>query len=313
MLAALTALVLTVAPDAGVPEWPPTYPQLPKLAKAMEPHVQSPWVKAWLGEVGALTHVESTKWFCAKDKQRCETERPDGGTDWVERTADDEYLYARVTDPIGYARAFDVLAAHGFSPSGKKVLDFGYGNLGQLLMLARLGAEVHGVEVDALLPLAAKSRTGAQGTGSLTLHHGYFASDARLVSELGGGYALWMSKNTLKRGYVHPTEPAGAKAQIELGLDDARLLKLVHSQLAKGGLFFVYNISPAQAVPYKPMADGHCPWTKAQLEAAGFEVLAYDVSDDAKVREMGRALEWAEPGEDLEKTLFAWFTLAKKR
>ncbi|MFO0596580.1 MAG: hypothetical protein U0228_14790 [Myxococcaceae bacterium] len=171
MLSLLAALLVTASPDAGpvdagVLEDPPTFPMLPKLAKAMEPKVKAKWVKDWLGQVGSLQHVEPATFFCTKDKQRCERARPDAGADWVERVADDEFVYARVTDPIAYARPFDLLAEKGFSPQGKKVLDFGYGNLGQLAMLARLGADVHGVEVDALLPASTAKVTGKIGTGS---------------------------------------------------------------------------------------------------------------------------------------------------
>jgi len=312
MLLGLTLVTALAATDAGIPEEPPTFPMLPKMAKAMEPQVNAPWVKSWLREVKSLPSVKPTTWFCTKDQQRCEPTRPDGGADWLERAVDDEYVYARITDPIAYARPFEILAKNGFNPTGKKVLDFGYGNLGQLVMLARLGVDVHGIEIDALLPLATKAVTGKQGKGNVTLHHGFFASDQKLVSEVGGGYALWMSKNTLKRGYVHPAEPKDAKAQLDLGLDDAALLKLIHSQLALGGYFFIYNIAPAQAEPYKPMADGRCPFTKEALTAAGFEVIAFDVDDSKAVRDMARALEWAAPGEDLEKTLFATFTLARR-
>ena len=68
---------------------------------------------------------------------------------------------------------------------------------------------------------SALGKVGAKG--SLTLHHGFFPGDQRLVAEVDGGYALWLSKNTMKRGYVHPTAPPGAKPQIDLG-DDAKLL-----------------------------------------------------------------------------------------
>lgn len=306
MTALLIAALLASTPDAGTPE---TLPELRRIAKKLEPQLTSPWVKQWLANVEQLKPVKPTTWWCSKDKQTC-TSKKDPAL--VERVADDEFVYARITDPIGYGRAYEILASHGFSPSGKRVLDFGYGNVGQLLMLARLGAEVHGLEVDALLPLATKQLVGRVGTGSLTLHHGFFASDRKLVQELGGGFDLWMSKNTLKHGYVHPSEPTDAKAQIDLGLEDAQVLALIFKQLAPGGFLFIYNIAPAQTSPYKPMADGRSPFVKEALIAAGFEVIAFDVDDSPKVREQGRALEWAEPGEDLEKTLFATYLLARK-
>ncbi len=311
LLSLCVVTLLGATPDAGAPP-PEILPEFRRLSKALAPEIQAPWVKRWLANVNTLQPVKPSTWFCTKDRQSCLPQPPlDAG--FEPRVADDAYVYARITDPLGYARPFEVLAAAGFEPAGKKVLDFGYGNLGQLLMLARLGVEVHGVEIDSLLPLVTKGLVGKVGAkGHLTLHHGFFASDAKLVKELGGGFDLWLSKNTLKRGYVHPAEPKDAKAQIELGLDDAKLLSLVFSELKPGGFFFIYNLAPAQADPYKPMADGRCPFTKDALVAAGFEVLAYDVDDSVKARELGRALEWNADGEDLEKTLFATYMLARR-
>jgi hypothetical protein len=238
----------------------------------------------------------------------------------VERIVDDDYVYARIADPLGYTRPLDVLAARGFSPKGRRVLDFGYGNAGQLVMLASLGADVTGVEVDALLPLALAPLVGpVQGGGRLRVLNGFFPKDAGLVKELGRGYDLFLSKNTLKRGYVHPAQPVSDRQRIDLGVSDLEFVKRVAALLRPGGLFVIYNLSPGQAPagqPYKPMADGQCPFSRQTLEAAGFEVLALDTVDDAPARSMGRALGWdQEPGApwDLEADLFAWFTIARRR
>ncbi len=204
----MNALILTLlaaAPDAGTP--PPVLPEFRRLAVALDPMLESPWVKEWLSGVNELKPVKTATWYCTKDKQTCAAKDPKDPA-YSARVVDDEYVYARITDPLGYARAFEVLAAAGFEPKGKKVLDFGYGNIGQLLMLAKLGVEVHGIEVDALIPLVTKPVIG-----KVKLHHGYFASDAKLVKDAGTGFDLFISKNTMKRGYVHPAEPKDAKAQ----------------------------------------------------------------------------------------------------
>lgn len=307
---ALLLTLLAATPDAGTPP-PPVLPELRRLAVKLDPMIESPWVKEWLHQLGQLQSVKPVTWWCTKDKQRCVAKDPKDAA-YSARVADDEYVYARIADPLGYARPLDVLAAAGFEPKGKKVLDFGYGNISQLLMLSKLGVEVHGVEIDSLIPLATRAVVG-----QVKLHHGFFASDAKLVKELGGGYDLFLSKNTLKRGYVHPAEPKDAKGQIDLGLDDARLLALVFGMLKPGGYFYIYNLAPAQGQPYLPMADGRCPWSREQLQAAGFEVLAFDVDDAAKARQMGRLLEWDQGDEsgltgDLEKSLFATYTLVRR-
>jgi hypothetical protein len=301
MFATLVAVVLAV--DGGAP---PIREELARLARQVAPQAEAPWVKQWLATFQTLEPVTPRTWFCSKPERRCVKEAPpDAG--FSARVVDDEFIYARVADPLGYLRAYEVAAAHGFSPAKNKVIDFGYGNLGALLPLATLGAKVHGVEVDPLLVAgtAAFQRT-------VTLHDGFFPKDARLVQAMGTGAALWLSKNTLKRGYVHPAEPAGAKGSIDLGDDDVATLKVIHGQLEPGGLFLIYNLAAVRPGRYVPMADGRCPYSKEALLAAGFEVLAHDADDTPKAKAMARALEWAGDWPDVEETLVATYTLARR-
>lgn len=313
-----------VAADAGAAE--PILPALARMARDVEPTVRAAWVRDWLHAVKALRSLPPRTFFCAKDRSRCVTEAdarrlPNGArAELVPRVADDDFVYARITDPLGYARPWDVIAAQGFSPRGSKVLDFGYGNAGQLVMLASLGADVTGLEVDALLPLALEPLAGpVKGGGTLRVLNGSFPKDPALVRRVGAGYDLFISKNTLKRGYVHPEKPVPAKQTIDLGVSDLEFAKAVAALLEPGGLFFIYNLSPAQAPPdrpYLPMADGRCPFAKETLAAAGLEVIAYDVVDDAAARAMGKALGWDKDPEspfDVEHDLFSHYTIARKR
>lgn len=316
MLTATLLTVLAQSPDAGALDAGAPYIVLDeyrRLEKKLEPTLKVPWIKKWAQQIDKLKSVKTTTWWCTKDRQKCLSEKPaaDAGV-YDERKVDDEYVWGRIADPLGYVRAFEVLNENKFDPTGKKILDFGYGNVSQLYMLAHTGVDVHGLEVDSLIPLTSKHLTGKVGAkGSLTLHHGYFPSDERLVKELEGQkFALWMSKNTMKRGYVHPTD-ANTKTQIDLG-DDAKLLATIKSELAPGGFFFIYNIAPAQTVPYKAMADGACPFSKETLTAAGFEVIAHDVNDTEKMRAYAKTLEWNADWPDLETTLVATYTLCRK-
>ncbi len=319
-MTALLALLLAAAPDAGAPP-EPALAQIKRLGAKLEPHVAAPWVKAWVRTAQELEPVAPRTWYCRKDRSGCVEEAPKDLTGFVRRDVDDAYFYARITDPLGYARAFDVLARHGFSPNGRKVLDFGYGNAGQLLMLAKLGADVHGIEVDPVLPLAYAGVVGAvkgKGAGRLAVHHGFFAKDAALVKEVGGGYDLFLSKNTLKRGYVHPEEKVPDDRRIDLGLGDDAFLAQVFGMLKPGGLFFIYNLAPAPAPPGKPFvqaADGRTPFSREAYQKAGFEVLAFDAVDDEAARAMARVLEWDKDPEspmDVERELFAKYTLARR-
>lgn len=282
--------VLVAAPDAGTP---PVLDELRRLSSQLEPRVSELWVKEWLKSVKTLKSVKPTTWYCTEDKDRC---APKPGEGLVAREVNDEFVYARITEPLGYTRVFELLSSLGWQPKGKKVLDFGYGNLGQLLMLSSLGAKVHGVEVDRLLVDGTKDISK-----SLVLHHGHFAGDEKLVKEIGTGFDLWISKNTLKRGYVKPLE---GKAVIELGGD---ALKIIASEVKAGGYFVIYNLAPAQKKPYLPMADGHSPFSKEELQTAGFEVISFDVDDSKLARELGNSLEWG------DEKLFATYTIARRR
>ena len=64
-------------------------------------------------------------------------------------------------------------------------------------------------------------------------------------------------------------------------------------------------------------SDGRSPFTRAELEAAGFDVLVFDKDDADAVRGMARALGWdqpedGEPGMDLVNDLSVLYTLVRK-
>jgi hypothetical protein len=150
------------------------------------------------------------------------------------------------------------------------------------------------------------------------VRHGRFPTDAALVQDLGGGYDLFLSKNTLKRGYVHPEKPVPDRQRIDLGVSDEEYLRAVNRLLKRGGYFLIYNLAPAPAPPdkpYIPWADGRSPFSEAALRATGFEVIAFDRDDSPPARAMGHALGWdaGEQPMDLQKDLFATYTMARKR
>jgi hypothetical protein len=297
-------------------------------ASRLEPLARSPWVKRFLRATAELPAVAPRVFFRTADRARWWTEKDALALPEAERAAlqrvevGDDVYYGRYSTPLAYVRPLEILAAQGFEPRGRRLVDFGYGNVGQLKLLALLGADAAGIEVDPLLPLLyaaeegpVRSRDGAEGR--VRLFHGRFPADAELVRGLGAGHGLFLSKNTLKRGYVHPEQPVPDRQRIDLGVGDAEYLRAVHGLLAPGGLFMIYNLAPAPAPagePYIPWADGRSPFSTAALEAAGFEVVAFDRDDSAAARAMGRALGWDQGDRpmDLERDLFATWTLARK-
>lgn len=248
------------------------------------------------------------------------------------------YYYTGYGSPLVYARVVDLMARHsadGGELAGKRVLDFGYGTIGHLRLMAQLGAEVHGVEIEPLFealysdPLDLRGATSAQ---AVYLHTGRWPADAELaqrVASRGGGggraFDVITSKNTLKKGYVHPEPPEGKTVDerqlVKLGVEDAAFLAAVRGALKPGGLFIIYNISPAQSAagdltkPYLPMADGRSPFTREQYEAAGFEVLKLDEDDQAWVLECWRALGYdrGKSKEEAAKDVFALYTVVRRK
>jgi hypothetical protein len=225
--------------------------------------------------------------------------------------------------PLAYLLVMDRLAQAGCEDlRGKKVADFGHGGIGQLRLIAELGAEAVGIDVDPLQPVL-YSDPGDQGPvgkarGSVRLVHGRFPADPEVVKAVGGGYDVFLSKNTLKNGYIHPAEKVDPRLLVDLGADDRAYLKAVAAALKPGGWLVIYNLSPAPngpGKPYRPMADGRCPFSAKDLAAAGFEVVTRDDPDDEAARALGAALGWDRRPANmkLEADLFALVTIARKR
>lgn len=230
--------------------------------------------------------------------------------------------------PLAYARVLDVASAHGVkSLSGKRVLDFGYGSIGQIRLMALMGADAHGVDVEVALAAlyGHEGDTGRLGPGKVSLHHGRWPAEPAIVEAIGGGYDLITSKNTLKAGYIHPAREVDPAQLVHLGVDDAAFLKSVHDALKPGGLFVIYNICPPQNpapgsagatgdTAYIPWADGWSPFTKEQFASAGLEVLAFDERDEAVLHPIFLALGYDEGKglEGLQKSIFVWYIVAKR-
>jgi len=278
-----------------------------KMAEEIEkvqPFVAGQWTKKWIAEVANLEKVRPRQ-IRVKDQ---------------DMLADESLFYSgRYGSPLTYARALDLAEKHGFSPKdGSKVFDFGYGSIGHLRMLAQMGIDVTACDVDPLLPILYTNSSGPYRNGRIQLLDGKFPADSSLVQKAGDSYELFLSKNTLKLGYIHPTrEPASPRHVIDLGVSDEVFLQQVASMLQPKGLFVIYNFCPPKAPadkPYIPWAEGESPFTQEQFEAAGFEVLEWNVVDDKPARDLGRLLSWdTEGGMDLENGLFAWYTIARKK
>jgi SAM-dependent methyltransferase len=301
-------------------------------AEALRPLVSSALARDFLAAVADLPAIAPRTLYRDPERRAVLTEEaaarlgPEARRALEPLPVDESFYYeTKYGSPLAYARPLEVLGRAGVADAaGLKVLDFGYGTIGHLRLLAALGADTVGVDVDPLLP-ALYSRPEDRGAvagrrgrpGSIRLIDGRFPADDAVREAVGGGYDLILSKNTLKNGYIHPAELVDRRRTIDLGVDDAAFVATLYAALKPGGHALIYNLSPAPSPPgqpYKPWADGRCPFPKRVWEAAGFRVLALDEDDSAAARAMGRALGWGrgEGAIDLERDLFAGYTLVQR-
>jgi hypothetical protein len=320
----LTAMALAVlanatqpADDTQQPAAEPTPVQvLQAEAKALRPLAQTKAAKVMLDAVAELPAIEprvvyynrSTRnaisietWQDFDEQQREHYDRAELGEQF--------YYNTRYGTPLAYVRLFDLVAGYGAeSFDGKRVFDFGYGTIGHLRLLASIGAHVVGSEVDPLLReiysqpddtgyIPRAEAAGEGDLGSITLYHGFFPADPDLTESIGGGYDLFVSKNTLKKGYIHPEREVDPRMLVHLGVDDETYVRALHDMLNPGGYVMIYNLYPAPAAedePYKPWADGRSPFPRELFEAVGFEIIAYNADDTEAARRMAVALGWDE-------------------
>ena len=294
-------------------------------AAALAPLVESSLTRRWLAHVDELKEPSARAVFRTRTGEyltlrKAEAQPREKRGELRRRRLPASFYYSTMYgSPLAYSRLVDLAARHGLRElKGKKVLDFGFGSVGHLQLLAHAGSEAHGIEVDQLLKAvySEPGDTGRIGRGSVHLHFGFFPTDQKLNTEVGGGYDLITSKNTLKRGYIHPERPAPKEQLVDLGVNDLEFLKEIHARLKPGGLFVVYNLSPQQAPadkPYMPWADGRFPFARDVTEQAGFEVLEWDTNDLPWAQSMGRALRWDKSGTDLEKNLQAEATVLRRK
>jgi hypothetical protein len=320
------------APAApAAPAKPSAVARIQEDAKALAPLVTAPFTRRFLDATAGLPHVAPRTLYRDADKSHFYTAREAAALPEATRRAlvaqpADEGVYyeTKYGSPLSYARPFDVLAENGVTlKAGTRILDFGFGYIGHLRLLGSLGLDAFGVDADPMLR-ALYAEPGDQGIvagappGKVRIAIGKFPADAALRATVGTGYDVIVSKNTLKRGYIHPDRPADPKFLIDLGASDAEVLAAFHDALVPGGTMLVYNICPAPTPldkPFIPWSDGRSPFTAEQWRAAGFEVKIFDRDDTATLRAFARAMGWgSDPDEpwDLEHDLSVLYTLVRR-
>jgi SAM-dependent methyltransferase len=332
LLTVLPGFAVTIAARATPPVGGAGLETLRGEADALEPLVTTRLARDFVKGTRDLPAVAPRTLFLDEVKKTYLAETAAGSLAPNQRRAlkpvvvDESFYYTtKYGSPLAYARPLDLLGQSGVDDlSGWRILDFGYGTIGHLRLLAGLGAEVTGVDVDPMLR-ALYSAPEDQGPvenrhgrdGRLRLIHGRFPADPDVRAAVGENYDLIISKNTLKRGYVHPESPVDPNRLLGLGVDDARFVRAFAGALKPGGRVLIYNICPAPSPPgepYKHWADGRCPFPKDVWETAGFRVIAFDREDSEAIRRVAHALGWdrGESPMDLKADLFAQYSIMEK-
>jgi SAM-dependent methyltransferase len=305
-------------------------------AALVMPTIQSPSVRQFLFNTNWLTYMEETR-AVYYNKATRDAKTPDEFNALAKEQREgfelvnlDQkfYYHTRYGSPHAYARAFDLVCQAASADGtcfgqGKRVFDFGCGGIVQLRLLASSGMHAVGVDVDPLLKAFFRNPEdvgvvrGADEnvTGSMQVEYGSWPGDAKVKNAVGGNFDFIISKNTLKKGYIHPAKPVDERMLVKLGVSDEVFIKELFGALKPGGFVIIYNICPAQnPEKYIPWADGTSPFTREQWEKAGFSVVAFDKEDQDGVKALAKALGWnvGESPMDIEKDLFAWYTIVQR-
>jgi hypothetical protein len=301
-------------------------------AQALEPLVESQAARSLLKATAELPAIPPRTLYVDEAKRTYFTEAQKKSLDESAQSrltkfpVDESFYYnTKYGSPLAYARPLDLLGRAGVTDVARlKILDFGYGTIGHLRLMASLGTDVSGVDIDPLFPALYSnpedhgiitSRLGP--AGRLRLINGRFPADESIRTAVGTGYDVILSKNTLKNGFVHPERPVDKRRLLNLDVDDATFVRSFHAALKPGGWVMIYNICPAPSrpdQPYKHWADGRCPFPRKVWESAGFEVIAFDQDDSEAIRAVAHALSWdrGDDAMDLKADLFAHYSLMRK-
>ena len=330
-LFAPVVLSLLLQTSASEPPRPAPTEQMVKEAAAMAEQAPSAFAQGLLKGYSCLQPGKPMAVYYNKDTRSALSEAQAAGMTeeqlkgYAKRDIDDAYFYfTRYGTPVAFVRPVEILGQAGVKgPEGLKLVDFGFGSIGQLRALASMGADVTGIEVDPILPIIYAGEVGkvskcvAAGStrdGSIALAFGQFPKDPAIVKQVGAGYDLFISKNTLKRGYIHPEQDVDPRMLVHLDVDDETYCRAVFDALKPGGSFLIYNLCPAPAAAgekYIPWADGRSPFTAETYQKVGFKVVAIDVDDTPAARKMAKTLGWG-TDEEIEKGIFGIYTLVQR-
>ena len=170
-------------------------------AEALRPLVETTLGRSLLEATANLPTIAPRTLHVDKGKSSYFTEASVKSLDQAARgvltrfPVDEQFFYTtKYGTPLAYVRPFELLGKAGVGDAARlRILDFGYGTIGHLRLLASRGADVTGVDVDPLLP-ALYSNPEDQGTvknsqgplGRIRLIDGRFPVDGKVKDGCGG-------------------------------------------------------------------------------------------------------------------------------
>lgn len=232
--------------------------------------------------------------------------------------ASEDYYQTLYGSPLVYTRLLDILAKHAphiVTLQGQRIVELGFGQLGQGMLWTQMGAEVVALDTDGFIHNLIGNvvdNLRARKVKVPVLLNCHWPQNAECRQTVGQRYSLLVARNLLKKGYVKPAkldprypEPVG------WGLSDAAVLSHIHDALVPGGIVLIYSIGNARD-PEKPMTMIENPWPANAWEAAGFDVLAHDVDESEIACNFGQALGWGQRAE-LAKDLFGVYSVYRRK
>ena len=214
--------------------------QMKTEAVAMTAQVESPLAKEFLSGFQCLPPLSATRavHYNKETRDALSDQVAKGMTEeqlkgYDKRDLDEKFFYlTRYGTPVAFTRPMEILGRAGVKKvDGLKIVDFGFGSIGQLRAMAALGADAVGIEVDPLLKVLYSDAAdtgkikhcdaaGKGRDGSVKLVFGQFPANAATVSDVGKGFDVFVSKNTLKHGYIHPEQEVDPRMLVHLDVDD---------------------------------------------------------------------------------------------
>ncbi|MEZ6241530.1 MAG: hypothetical protein R3B57_00650 [Phycisphaerales bacterium] len=304
-----------------------------EMADKLAPLVESKLAKEFLAETRALPSIEPFKIYVLPGSV------PEGVTEAQYATLPEEgrqplrpmmiqsqrYYQTIYGPPLTYARPLDLVGTVGGwdTLEGKKILDFGYGQIGQDRLMAQCGADVVGTDVASLLAALYEREsdvqvTGSTGkTGSMKLYQARWPAGDRAINLVGEGYDLFIARDVLRMGRMDPQADLEPAHRVSLGVYPDYFLSHLNRIMNTGGLVMIYNTGRYPPLDWGDLslgADIRSPFSPEQWKDAGFELIKLDENDDEMMRQHAYALglDKGKDAIDPERHVFVRYTLARK-